>query len=74
MLFANTTVENVKRLTEQHLKMYDSRLTSGSKMVNIKETKHLLDIWTAIKEKGYDYNELTEAEQNEILDALFAES
>ncbi len=62
--------ENIKRLTDMHIRRYEGRIASGSKVVNLTECQAYLDIWKSIAAKDYEWLKLDSREKGEVGDAI----
>lgn len=70
-------VENVKRLTEMHIRRYEERViigkdprAPGHKLINLDQCEAYLALWKGIEAKGYDWAKMDTDEKNEVIDAI----
>lgn len=62
--------ENIKRLTDMHIRRYEGRIKSGSPAVNVAECQVYLGLWKSIAAKDYEWLKLDSHEKGEVGDAL----
>lgn len=64
---------NIKRLTDDHVKMYEGRVEqgkAGNPAIRLAECHRLLALWLSIREKEHDWDKLSPEEAEEVLEAL----
>jgi len=44
--------ENIVKLADEHIALYERRIASGSRFVRVDECQNYLSIWKSIKAKG----------------------
>lgn len=74
-LVAKATPEELKRLTEVHVKRYSTMLEHARRGVTgyrAAELVYLIDVWKGIEAAKYVWANLKEDAQNEVRDAVFS--
>lgn len=69
-LAARATATVLAEMKARHVAMYEKRLAWGKSPVNVSETEWLLGLW---KTMPATYEEASEEQKNEIIDALSME-
>jgi hypothetical protein len=63
------TEHQIRALAERHIRRYTSMVESGSPAVRVGECRTLVDIWQSVMDKGCQWANLNEREQQEVFEA-----
>lgn len=73
--FESLTDKQVRVLAEKHIEMFEKRIASGAKIVNVSECRRYIEIWRGIQTKVLRWawrDQFTVEERGEIEDALYS--